>query len=52
MINIEEEIGFQTATMMSFFIMGHPPVLKSYHAWLFENGFDVDLLNPNNEFVA
>ena len=51
-INIEEEMEFQSAIMMSFQIMGPPPALKNYHAWLFENGFNVDLPNPTNKFVA
>lgn len=33
-INIEEEMEFQTAIMMSFQIEGPPPALKNYHAWL------------------
>lgn len=52
MINIEEEMGFQMATMRAFQIMGPPPALKNYHAWLFENGFNVEAPNPTNEFVA
>ncbi|MCM1221543.1 MAG: hypothetical protein NC548_44405 [Lachnospiraceae bacterium] len=51
-INIEEEMEFQMAIMASFQIMDPPPALKNYHAWLFENGFNVDLPNPTNEFVA
>lgn len=51
-IDIEEEMEFQMATMMSFQIMGPPPALKNYHAWLFENGFNVEMPNPTNEFVA
>ena len=51
-INIEEEMEFQMATMMSFQIMGPPPALKNYHAWLFENGFNVEVPNPTNEVVA
>lgn len=51
-INIEEEIESQIAIMSSFQIMGPPPALKNYHAWLFENGFNVDSPNPTNEFVA
>ena len=43
---------FQVATIMSFQIMGPPPALKNYHAWLFENGFNVDVPNPTNEVVA
>ena len=51
-IDIEEEMEFQVATMMSFQIMGPPPALKNYHAWLFENGFDIEVPNPTNEFVS
>lgn len=51
-INIEEEMEFQIAIMRSFQIMGPPPALKNYHAWLFENGFNVNAPNPTNEFVA
>ena len=51
-IDIEEEMEFQMATMMSFQIMGPPPALKNYHAWLFENGFNVEEPNPTNEVVA
>ena len=52
MINIEEEMEFQMAVMMSFQMMGQPPAIKNYHAWLFENGFNVELPNPTNEVVA
>lgn len=51
-IDLEQEIEFQMAIMMSFQIMGPPPALKNYHAWLFENGFNVDSPNPTNEVVA
>ena len=51
-INIEEEMAFQMATLQAFKIMGPPPALKNYHAWLYENGFNVDAPNPTNEFVA
>jgi hypothetical protein len=51
-INLEEEIGFQSAIMASFQIMGAPPALKNYHAWLYENGFNLDTPNPTNEVVA
>lgn len=51
-IDIEEEMEFQMATMTSFQIMGPPPAIKNYHAWLFENGFDVETPNPTNELVA
>ena len=50
-INIEEEMEFQIATMMSFRIMGPPLALKNCHAWLFENDFDVNAPNPTNEAV-
>jgi len=51
-INIEEEMGFQMAIMSSFQIMGSPPALKNYYAWLFENGFNVEAPNPTNEVIA
>ena len=51
-INLIEEMEFQQSIMMSFQIMGYPPALKNYHAWLFENGFSVETPNPTNEFVA
>lgn len=51
-IDLEEEMKFQMAIMMSFQIMGPPPAIKNYHAWLFENGFNVEMPNPTNEVVA
>lgn len=51
-INLDEEMEFQMAIMMSFQVMEPPPALKNYHAWLFENGFNVELPNPTNEIVA
>ena len=51
-INLEEEMEFLMAVMMSFQMMGPPPAIKNYHAWLFENGFNVELPNPTNEVVA
>ena len=51
-INIKEEMEFQTAIMMSFQIMGPPPAIKNYHAWLFENDFNVEAPNPTNQVVA
>lgn len=51
-IDIESELEFQTAIIMSFQVMGPPPAIKNYHAWLFENGFNVDAPNPTNEFVS
>ena len=44
-IDMDEEMEFQAAIMMSFQIMGPPPAIKNYHAWLFENGFDVNMPN-------
>lgn len=51
-INLDEEMEFQTATLIAFQVMGAPPALKNYHAWLYENGFNVEMPNPTNEFVA
>ena len=51
-INLEEEMEFHLAIMQSFQIMGFPPALKNYYAWLFENGFSVEMPNPTNEVVA
>lgn len=51
-IDLEEELEFQSAIMMSFQVMGPPPALKNYHAWLFENGFNAELPNPTNEAVS
>lgn len=52
LIDIREEMEFQIATLNAFEMIGPPPALKNYHAWLFENGFNVDAPNPTNEFVA
>lgn len=51
-IDLEKEIEFQSVIKMSFDIMGIPPALKNYHAWLYENGFDTYQPNPTNEFVS
>ncbi len=51
-IDVEEEMIFQQAVFMSFQIMGPPPALKNYRAWLFENDFNVDAPNPTNDVVA
>ena len=51
-INLDDEKKFQMAMVSSFQIMGAPPALKNYQAWLFENGFNVEMPNPTNEFVA
>lgn len=51
-INIKEEMKYQMAVFESFKIMGLPPAFKNYQAWLFENGFNVEMPNPTNDFVA
>lgn len=51
-IDLKKEIDEQSSIMTVFQTMGAPPAIKNYHAWLKENGFDVDLPNPTNEFVA
>lgn len=51
-IDLEKETEFQMAILAAFQIMGPPPALKNYHAWLFDNGFNVDAPNPTNEVVA
>ena len=51
-VDIESEKEFQIAIMMSFQVMGPPPAIKNYHAWLFENDFDIEVRNPTNEFVS
>lgn len=51
-INLEEELQFQMAIMSSFRIMGAPPALKNYHAWLYKNNFSYEMPNPTNEAVA
>lgn len=51
-IDLEEEMEFQQAILMSFQIMGPPPAFKNYQAWLYENGFDYRTGSPTNEVVA
>ena len=51
-INLEEELDSQAAIVLAFQTTGTPPALKNYHAWLFENGFNVYAPNPTNEIVA
>lgn len=51
-INLEEEMQFQTAIMRSFQMMGPPPALKNYHTWLYKNNFSIDMPNSTNEVVA
>ena len=50
-INLEDEKEFQMSIISSFELMGPPPAIKNYHSWLFENGFNVEMPNPTNEFV-
>ena len=50
--NLDEEIEYQSSIIMSFQIMGPPPAIKNYYAWLFENGFDTNSPNPTNEYVS
>ena len=52
MINHEEELQFQPDIMSSFLIIGAPPALKNYHAWLYKNNFDLEMPNPTKEAVA
>jgi len=51
-INMKKEISYQLNILMSFQILGAPPALKNYHAWLFENGFNENNPNPTNEIVS
>ena len=51
-IDIEKELEYQTAIIMAFEEIGPPPALKNYHAWLFENGFNVEVPNPTNQLVS
>ena len=48
-IKLNENLGRKTS--IDEYILD-PPALKNYHAWLFENGFNVDAPNPTNEVVA
>ena len=50
-INLEDEMEFQIAINSSFKLMGPPPAIKNYHTWLLENGFNVEMPDPTNEFV-
>ena len=52
LIDFESELKMQSAILMSFQIMGAPPALKNYHAWLYKNGFDINSPNPTNAFVS
>lgn len=52
LVDIERELEIQASILDAFLIMGAPPALKNYHAWLFKNGFSYENPNPTNEFVA
>ena len=52
LIDFESELKMQSAILMSFQIMGTPPALKNYRAWLYKNGFDINSPNPTNAFVS
>lgn len=52
LIDFESELKIQSAILMSFQIIGAPPALKNYHAWLYKNGFDINSPNPTNAFVS
>ncbi len=52
LIDMDNELDFQLTIIEAFKTMGTPPALKNYHAWLYENGFNVDNPNPTNSFVA
>ena len=51
-INIEEEMETQMAILEAFNMMGPPPAIKNYHAWLHVNGFNINMPNATNDFVA
>ena len=51
-INLKEELQFQIDILTAFQIMGFPPALKNYHAWLYKNNFSYEIPNPTNEVVA
>lgn len=52
LIEMESELKMQNAILSAFQIMGTPPALVNYHAWLHENGFNVECPNPTNDFVS
>lgn len=51
-INLQDEMKYQATLFMCFQTMGFPPAIKNYQAWLHENGFNVEMPNPTNEFVS
>lgn len=50
-INVDEEYEFQVAIINSFHLMGPPPAIKNYYAWLYENKFNIEAPNPTNDAV-
>lgn len=52
LMDFESELKIQSTIMMSFQIMGAPPALKNYYAWLYKNGFDINSPKPTNRFVS
>jgi len=51
-IDVLKELETQNAIMASFQVMGAPTAINDYHNWLKDNGFDVMMPNPTNEFVS
>ena len=51
-VDLTEEMQYQSEIFYSFHIMGPPPALKNYHAWLYENGFSLEMPNPSNRVVS
>lgn len=51
-IDLSSELETQHAIFCAFQTVGYPPAIKNYHAWLFDNKFNVDIPNPTNESVA
>lgn len=52
LIDMISELEIQAAILAAFQVMGTPPALVNYHAWLHKNGFDAESPNPTNDFVS
>ncbi|MBK4778695.1 hypothetical protein [Streptococcus lactarius] len=50
--DLNEELDFGITILQSCHMLVFPPAFKNWHAWLFENGFSLDIPNPTNEFVS
>jgi hypothetical protein len=50
-ICLEDELDQQQSILSAVRTMCHP-ALSDYYKWLKDNGFNVDIPNPNNSFVA